>query len=277
MSASPSRCMADLTKGCALASAARSSGDRSTAAAPAARGVRRCFGTTRKSTFVNEWGAMTSSSAPSSASRRLMASTAWSASATQRSTRARMPSSPRAFHMSQSLNASGLRPHWIVLSPVSRSPFSLSGWNRYDAWAPFVPASAPSRSGLVTKTAHEIAAFMSLCGFTAMESAFSTPASHVAFSAGLQSAAPPQDPSTWCHTGSSQPSTTAWTSSRSSNAPRTVVPAVLPTKKGVLPAARASSMAFFSAGPRTRPPASTGTETRLSSPNPMIRDAFKYE
>ena len=46
------------------------------------------------------------------------------------STRAARPASPRLFHSSHIFKPSGLRPHWIVLSPWSSSAYSLSGWKR---------------------------------------------------------------------------------------------------------------------------------------------------
>ena len=70
---------------------------------------------------------------------------------------------------------------------------------------------------------------MALWGFQAMLSAWSEPCMTCLW-AGLSRAAAPQQPSTWCH--SPWRWQTSLTSAKGSYAPRTVVPAVVPTKNG---------------------------------------------
>ena len=60
------------------------------------------------------------------------------------------------------------RPHWIVLSPMSRCPFALSGWNRYFALALLHSIRSPLCR--VMKTEHCSGTPMNLCGFQAKES-----------------------------------------------------------------------------------------------------------
>mmetsp|Transcript_20924 Transcript_20924/g.64389 ORF Transcript_20924/g.64389 Transcript_20924/m.64389 type:complete len:288 (+) Transcript_20924:97-960(+) len=260
-SASPRSCMRFLTSG---ATRPNASGSRCS---------RSLGGTALNKTFAKSPPPNTSSSDPSVASTTRFRTCA--ASSRHRWTRCAMPTSPIAFHISHNLNASGRRPHMMVRSPASRSVLALSGWKRYGASAAFVATSAPAFLGAVTKTLHESATFISLCGFTTKLSHFSMPFNHRADASASQSAEPPQLPSTWCQRPSA--SQIAATSSIASNAPRTVVPAVDPTKNGVLPAAFASATALVNASPRMRPSASVGTAITLSSPSPKTRQDFLNE
>mmetsp|Transcript_117893 Transcript_117893/g.328402 ORF Transcript_117893/g.328402 Transcript_117893/m.328402 type:complete len:220 (-) Transcript_117893:693-1352(-) len=202
------------------------------------------------------------------------------------STMRAQPSSPSCLKSNQSLSMSALRPHWIVLSPTSRFVCSLSGWKRYAAFTAFADVSAPLCR--VMNTAACSAAPSCLCADQANESAQSTP-SRSTRCAGEKSAPPPQAASTCIHNavrvtlllmsalvssfGPAARSLRQMTAIAFSGSkpPRTVVPAVAPTKKGTRPAAHAESIAIASACGSMPPQSFDLTKTRFFDPNPINR------
>ena len=113
-----------------------------------------------------------------------------------------------------------------------------------------------------------------LCGFQQNESARSAPRMEGRCAA--DSRAPPPHAPSMCIQSPCRAQTSA-TSSNRSYPPRTVVPAVAPTKKGTRPSAAASTMAASRASVRMAPDASVGMPTRLSVPRPMSMADFLYE